>query len=76
MIDYQMYRKFHSLAAAFVFSPRGVVSFDTWPQQISATTTTLSPIDTMLLPAGIHGFFLKDKKWGENQVPDFPVSCC
>ncbi|KAK4032147.1 Fidgetin-like protein 1 [Parachaetomium inaequale] len=75
IIDYQMYRKFHSLASAFVFSSRGVVSFDNWPQQISATTATLSPTDTMLLPAGIHGFFLKDKKWVRLLVDNVaPVS--
>jgi hypothetical protein len=44
------------------------VTFDTWRTDI-ANTATLSPIETLLLPPGIHGFFLKDKKWGEYCQP-------
>ncbi|GAB1317958.1 hypothetical protein MFIFM68171_08168 [Madurella fahalii] len=62
MIDYQMYRKFHALADAFSFSTRPAAMFDQWPQEISVTTK-LCPSNLMLLPPGIHGFFLKDKKW-------------
>ncbi len=63
MIDYQTYYKFHKDAEAFAFSGRRVAAFDTWPQQISATAD-LSSVNTMLLPPGIHGFFLQEKKWG------------
>ncbi|KAK4154223.1 Fidgetin-like protein 1 [Chaetomidium leptoderma] len=63
MIDYQIYRKFHNSADAFVFSDRQVIAFDNRPREISSTTTQLSQDDTMLLPPGIHGFFLKEKKW-------------
>jgi hypothetical protein len=70
MIDYHMYRKFHQHAEAFTnFSARRVVPFDKWPQQIEATTSELSPANTLLLPAGIHGFLLKDKRWGASRVP-------
>ena len=63
MIDYQAYYKFHKDAEAFAFSDRRVAAFDTWPQQIIATAD-LSSVNTMLLPPGIHGFFLREKKWG------------
>lgn len=69
IIDYQMYRMFHNHAEAFKFSACRVVSFDKWPQQIEAITAELDQISTMLLPPGIHGFFLKDKKWGTCKVP-------
>jgi len=68
MIDYQIYHKFHGHADAFRFSNQRVVTFDTWRTDI-ANTATLSPIETLLLPPGIHGFFLKDKKWGEYCQP-------
>jgi hypothetical protein len=65
MIDYETYHKFHEYADAFKFSNCRIVPFENWPKKISVTTT-LSPEETMLLPPGIHGFFLKDKKWGAH----------
>jgi hypothetical protein len=75
MIDYQVYRKFHSSADAFSFHESDLAPFDDWPKEIEAaneSTAELSPANLMLLPPGIHGFFLKDKKWGEhNRVRAF-----
>jgi hypothetical protein len=73
MIDYQVYRKFHGNADAFMFHEAKPAPFDNWPNEIDVandSTGELSPANVMLLPPGIHGFFLKDKKWGEHN----PVS--
>lgn len=67
MVDYQTYRRFHPAAAHFnaldfTSGPAGV--FDPWPKTIDRDST-LTAIQTMLLPPGIHGFLLGEKKWGE-----------
>lgn len=62
MIDYQVYSKFHSSSPAFVFSVTEKAAFDTWPEDIS-NDETLTDDQFLLLPAGIHGFFFKEKKW-------------
>ncbi|KAM7185678.1 Fidgetin-like protein 1 [Naviculisporaceae sp. PSN 640] len=62
MIDYQVYSKFHTTSPAFVFSLVERAAFDTWPEEIS-NDDTLSDDQLMLLPADIHGFFFKEKKW-------------
>ncbi|KAG7284291.1 hypothetical protein NEMBOFW57_010660 [Staphylotrichum longicolle] len=49
-------------ADAFAFSCNRVAAFDPWPEQISASDE-LSSINKILLPPGIHGFFLKEKAW-------------
>ena len=63
MIDYQVYSKFHSASEAFQFSTIPKVAYDAWPSEIPSSAE-LSEVDTMLLPLGIHGFFMKEKKWG------------
>ncbi len=63
MIDYRTYYKFHKNTEAFAFSGRRAAAFDKAPHQLSATAD-LSSVDTMLLPPGIHAFFLQEKKWG------------
>ncbi|KAK4245454.1 Fidgetin-like protein 1 [Corynascus novoguineensis] len=64
MIDYKTYHMFHHGSEAFNFLPPVFIPFDKRPQRIDITTTTeLSETDIMLLPPGIHGFFLKEKKW-------------
>ncbi|KAK6860766.1 P-loop containing nucleoside triphosphate hydrolase protein [Apiospora arundinis] len=62
MLDYQIYSKFHSISEAFTFSTRRKAPYDSWPDSIP-NTAQLPPIHKVLLPAGIHGFFLKEKKW-------------
>lgn len=64
MIDYRTYRKFHSTAAAFSFSHSVQDVYDKWPAFIDNTSNP-SDENLMLLPPEIHGFFLKDKRWGE-----------
>lgn len=63
MIDYTTFRRFHPKAEAFQFSNRPVASFDLWPETIPYNAT-LDENLTILLPPYIHGFFLKEKKWG------------
>ena len=70
MIDYQTYRKFHSTASAFAFSHTAKALYDQWPDSIS-NTKTLSEDNLMLLPPDIHGFFLKEKRWGKRTKPSF-----
>ena len=65
MIDYQTYRKFHSTASPFAFSSAAKTLYDHWPESIS-NTKTLTDDQLMLLPPDIHGFFLKEKRWGKR----------
>lgn len=67
MIDYQVYYKFHSISDAFRFSEKRKAAYDEWPSQIPYDTD-LSPVNLMLLPPGIHGFIMKEKKWGEQNL--------
>jgi hypothetical protein len=62
MVDYQVYSKFHGDSEAFKFSAKPQVPYDQWPDAIP-NTATLTEAHKMLLPPGIHGFFLKEKKW-------------
>ncbi|KAM7210502.1 hypothetical protein V8F06_014115 [Rhypophila decipiens] len=62
MIDYQVYRKFHEHAEAFRFSFAGRATFDSWPEKLPGNLTP-SNLQLMLLPAGIYGFYFKEKKW-------------
>ncbi|KAI1298945.1 hypothetical protein F5Y03DRAFT_386487 [Xylaria venustula] len=62
MLDYQIYYKFHPASEAFDFSMKDKATYDQWPDTIS-NKSSLRPIDMMLLPSGIHGFFMKEKKW-------------
>ncbi|KAI0908788.1 hypothetical protein F4823DRAFT_597286 [Ustulina deusta] len=62
MLDYQIYYKFHPESGAFAFSERSRIAYDKWPENIS-NRSSLRPIEMMLLPPGIHGFFMKEKKW-------------
>ncbi|KAK0744480.1 P-loop containing nucleoside triphosphate hydrolase protein [Apiosordaria backusii] len=62
MVDYQVYSKFHGNADAFRFSEKDIANFDKWPKTQSHKTS-LSKEDLILLPQGIHGFYLKEKKW-------------
>lgn len=74
MIDYQVYSKFHSSSPAFRFSTKERAAFDTWPESISGGETS-SHLQLMLLPAGIHGFYFKEKKWMHLLVDNLrPVS--
>jgi hypothetical protein len=63
MIDYKTYRIFHPRAEAFEFSQNSLAPFDRWPEKI-LHNATLDDDLIILLPPFIHGFFLKDKKWG------------
>jgi len=63
MIDYKTYRRFHPNADAFQFSKIALAPFDRWPESIPHNATLDEHI-MILLPPVIHGFFLKDKKWG------------
>ncbi|KAI0428596.1 hypothetical protein F5Y09DRAFT_332445 [Xylaria sp. FL1042] len=62
MLDYQTYYKFHPASEAFRFSMKNRAPYDRWPNTIS-NSSSLNPIDMILLPPGIHGFFMKEKKW-------------
>ncbi|KAI1111946.1 hypothetical protein F5Y14DRAFT_453540 [Nemania sp. NC0429] len=62
MLDYQTYYKFHASSEAFNFSPHSIAPYDRWPDKIS-NSSSLQPTELMLLPPGIHGFFMKEKKW-------------
>ncbi|KAI0972612.1 hypothetical protein F4678DRAFT_460182 [Xylaria arbuscula] len=62
MLDYQIYYKFHPSSEAFHFSMKNKATYDQWPDTIS-NNSSLRPIDMVLLPSGIHGFFMKEKKW-------------
>ncbi|KAK7953074.1 P-loop containing nucleoside triphosphate hydrolase protein [Apiospora saccharicola] len=62
MLDYQVYSKFHSMSEALTFSSKAKASYDKWPESIP-NTAQLSPVHRLLLPPGIHGFYLKEKKW-------------
>lgn len=71
MIDYKTYQMFHHGSEAFKFWAPVFIPFDKRPQRIDITITTeLSETDIMLLPPGIHGFFLKEKKWGAYLTED------
>jgi len=65
MIDYQVYSKFHRFAKAFDFSKKERAAFDVWPENISRHEP-LPEVQLMLLPSGIHGFYLKEKKWSKS----------
>ena len=65
MLDYQIYYKFHPQSEAFGFSVKIRATYDQWRENIP-NSSSLHPIEMMLLPPGIHGFFMKEKKWGEN----------
>jgi hypothetical protein len=75
MVDYQTYHSFHTYADAFKFSQVKRAIFDNAPEEISAATAELSAVDTILLPPGIHGFFLKEKKWGTPLLSPGSISC-
>ncbi|KAK4198765.1 hypothetical protein QBC40DRAFT_283220 [Triangularia verruculosa] len=62
VVDYQVYSKFHGEAQAFDFSELDIASFDSWPKALSCEAS-LSKDNLLLLPQGIHGFYLKEKKW-------------
>ncbi|KAM7217128.1 Fidgetin-like protein 1 [Rhypophila decipiens] len=64
MLDYQVYSKFHGASPAFSFSTTQLAPFDPWPENIPCDQDhELSETEMMLLPAGIHGFYFKEKKW-------------
>ncbi|KAM7183876.1 Fidgetin-like protein 1 [Rhypophila sp. PSN 637] len=64
MLDYQVYSKFHGTSAAFSFSTTQRAPFDPWPENVPCDQDHgLSETEMMLLPAGIHGFYFKEKKW-------------
>ena len=65
MIDYRTYRRFHPQAEAFQFSGKALAPFDRWPETIPHNAT-LDKNLIILLPPFIHGFFLKEKKWGRH----------
>ncbi|KAI1379319.1 hypothetical protein F4677DRAFT_464703 [Hypoxylon crocopeplum] len=74
MIDYQVYFKFHSNSDAFVFSKNSKATYDPWPDSIPITATLPQSLK-MLLPPGVHGFFVKEKKWVHLLVDNIrPVS--
>ncbi|KAI0403448.1 hypothetical protein F4802DRAFT_599046 [Xylaria palmicola] len=62
MLDYQTYYKFHPTAEAFKFSNKMKAAYDRWSETIPKNSS-LHAIDMILLPPGIHGFFMKEKKW-------------
>jgi len=62
MVDYQIYSKFHGAAEAFSFSTKDRAAFDPWPETLSSNVSLSKP-HLLLLPPGIHGFYLKEKKW-------------
>jgi hypothetical protein len=68
MIDYKTYRIFHPSAEAFHFSQSSLAPFDRWPEKIPHNATLDDDL-IILLPPFIHGFFLKDKRWGKY----FPI---
>jgi hypothetical protein len=63
MIDYQTYRKFHQQAEAFTFSKATKHPFDRRRDWYSESSL-LKDEDYLLMPPQIHGFVLKEKKWG------------
>lgn len=63
MIDYQTYRKFHQHAVAFTFSKATKHPFDQRRDYFSESNL-LQDEDYILMPPQIHGFVLKEKKWG------------
>ncbi|TLS27550.1 hypothetical protein PpBr36_05390 [Pyricularia pennisetigena] len=65
MLDYHVYAKFHALSEAFKFSTKQKSPYDGWPDLVPITSE-LSDKQVMLLPPGIHGFFLKEKNWGTS----------
>ncbi|MCJ1360825.1 MAG: hypothetical protein MMC33_010834 [Icmadophila ericetorum] len=62
MIDYRTYRQFHPGSSPFGVYHTAKEQFDPWPQVIPCDTV-LDEMSLILLPAEIHGFPLKDKKW-------------
>jgi hypothetical protein len=65
MIDYKTYRRFHPKAEMFQFSKHSIAPFDRWPEHIPHNAILENKL-LILLPPFIHGFFLKDKKWGKQ----------
>jgi len=66
MIDYSTYRRLHRDAHAFRAAEQPkqpAVPFDPWPYDIDVNST-ISEDDLMVLPPDVHGFHLKEKKWG------------
>jgi hypothetical protein len=64
IVDYQTYYKFHQGSEAFSFSNKSKATYDAWPETIS-NKVQLDKTHMILLPPGIHGFFMKEKKWGK-----------
>ncbi|KAI0878207.1 hypothetical protein GGS24DRAFT_13174 [Hypoxylon argillaceum] len=62
MLDYQMYHKFHPTSDAFAFSDKKRTTYDQWPDFVS-NSSSLRPIEMILLPPSIHAFFMKENKW-------------
>lgn len=60
-----MYSKFHANSEVFEFSFKRRAPYDRWPDSFPIGTK-MSNANKMLLPPGIHGFFLKEKKWGTS----------
>lgn len=65
MLDYQVYSRFHAGSEAFDFSTSRKAPYDRWPVSFPISTK-MSDANLILLPPGIHGFFLKEKKWGTS----------
>jgi hypothetical protein len=51
----------------FGFSVNSLAPFDRWPEHISHDTILDDKL-LILLPPFIHGFFLKEKKWGRHTM--------
>ncbi|KAK8039917.1 hypothetical protein PG993_008328 [Apiospora rasikravindrae] len=62
MLDYQVYSKFHAHSEAFQSTEQRKAPYDRWPDSLQISAK-LPDAYTILLPPGIYGFFLKEKKW-------------
>jgi hypothetical protein len=62
MVDYNTYRKLHPYSPLFSGTSRTVYQFDKRPATVGLNEE-IADDDIILLPANIHGFDLKEKKW-------------
>jgi hypothetical protein len=74
MVDYGTYRKLHPDAALFSGGRSSREEFDKRPVEI-LLKEDLDDENLMLLPANVHGFDLKEKKWCTYTSPALIELC-
>lgn len=64
MVDMATYMKMHSFSK--VPQPwKAAEEFDRFPQQIGIENDEITDDEVLMLPATMHGYSLREKKWGQ-----------